>query len=85
MTKFKMKQTTKKQTTDSLLYVLISENSSTTLVATAALRELEKRGVRRVRVMDEVDGRYYVAPECLPHMGNKAKRECEDLAPVFRK
>lgn len=74
-----------KQTTNSLLYILLSENSSTTIAACAALQELKRRGVSRVRVMDEIDGRYYVAPECLTHMGNKAKRCVEDLAPVFRK
>lgn len=76
---------TMKQTTNSLLFTLLTENSATTEAAQAALQELKRRGVSRVRVTDDIDGRYYVAPECLPHMGNKAKRECEDLAPVFRK
>ncbi len=74
-----------KQTTPSILYALMGENSCTSEAAQAALHELERRGVKKVRVLDAESGRYYVAPECLPHMGNKAKRECEDLAPVFRK
>jgi len=74
----------KKRTTNSLLYSLILENSSVTEAAQAALQELKNRGVSRVRVMDEVDGRYYISACSLPYMGNKSKRECESLAPVFR-
>lgn len=75
---------TMKQTTNSLLFTLLTEDSATTEAAQAALQELKRRGIRRVRVQDEIDGRYYLNAEGLPYMGNKAKRECEALAPVFR-
>ncbi len=76
-----MKQTT----SSSLLYSLLSENSCTTGAAQAAIHELERRGVKKVRVLDAESGRYYISACSLPYMGNKSKRLVDDLAPVFRK